>query len=217
MTITKNVVSRLTLLVSRRACTRPCTADFSNGGGYYGFMKADWRISIKDYSREKNLKVLLARTTFADGRFPGADEWLATTALRKALRARLERGVASSRRTASSHGHRDTLRFTRKFASQSASPPPLFPPSLGRRRRAQSQRDCVLQPKVARNELPWERPANEHNPNGVAACVDHRCHNPVGVVFLRTITQGGSFLATLGFEPESLWDSWTAGFSLVRN
>ena len=34
-------------------------------------------------------------------------------------------------------------------------------------RMAQSQRDCVLSPKVARNTLPWERHANERNPVGV--------------------------------------------------
>ena len=31
---------------------------------------------------------------------------------------------------------------------------------------------------------------------------------------MRTVTQGGSFLATLGFEIESRWDSWVA--RLVR-
>jgi hypothetical protein len=30
------------------------------------------------------------------------------------------------------------------------------------------------------------------------------------VIFSLRSTQGGSFLATLGFEAESLWDSWTA-------
>src|SRR5450759_582022 len=43
----------------------------------------------------------------------------------------------------------------------------------------------------------------------------HQRHNPVGVViFSRRLTQGGSFLATLGFEAESLWDSWTARLAL---
>ena len=32
-------------------------------------------------------------------------------------------------------------------------------------------------------------------------------HNPVGVGVSIRLTQGSSFLATLGFEPESLWDS----------
>ena len=31
----------------------------------------------------------------------------------------------------------------------------------------QSQRDCALQPKVARHELPWVAAANIFNPNGV--------------------------------------------------
>src|SRR2546423_6554950 len=35
----------------------------------------------------------------------------------------------------------------------------------------QSRRDCVLQPRVARNELPWERPReNIFNPERVVAC-----------------------------------------------
>ena len=75
-------------------------------------------------------------------------------------------------------------------------------------RSSQSRRDCVLQPRVARNELPWvdgvgsEQPqrgcgqgvATGHNPVGVATCFD-------------PVSQGSSFLATLGFEPESRWDS----------
>jgi len=32
----------------------------------------------------------------------------------------------------------------------------------------QSQRDCALQPRVARNELPWECRWKIYNPNGVA-------------------------------------------------
>jgi len=35
--------------------------------------------------------------------------------------------------------------------------------------RVQSQRDCVLQPRVVRNELPWEISPAIPNPNGVAA------------------------------------------------
>jgi len=36
-------------------------------------------------------------------------------------------------------------------------------------------------------------------------------HNPVGVAAcFNLVSQGGSFLATLGFEPESLWDSQIA-------
>ena len=48
--------------------------------------------------------------------------------------------------------------------------------------------------------------------NGVLECWSvgavSPSHNPVGVAdFSLTITQGSSSLATLGFEPESLWDS----------
>src|SRR6266550_4346965 len=39
-------------------------------------------------------------------------------------------------------------------------------------------------------------------------------HNPVwGLSFMMPITQGSSCLATLGFVPESLWDSDTGGSS----
>jgi len=58
--------------------------------------------------------------------------------------------------------------------------------------------------------LPWVNGFPVINPNGVAAlgCPDAGNRNPVWVViFSRRLTQGGSFLATLGFEPESLWDS----------
>jgi hypothetical protein len=47
-------------------------------------------------------------------------------------------------------------------------------------------------------------------PTGLWPGEVHQRRNPVGVViFSRRLTQGGSFLATLGFEAESLWDSWT--------
>ena len=71
----------------------------------------------------------------------------------------------------------------------------------------QSQRDCVLQPKVARDELPWERPLRSNTPNGVVAHSLEGDTTPVGLKFFWTDTQGGSSLATLGFEPESRWDS----------
>ena len=47
---------------------RRCTADFFIGGCYHGFMKADLRISIKDYRRNKNLKIQLTRVPFTSSR-----------------------------------------------------------------------------------------------------------------------------------------------------
>jgi hypothetical protein len=39
-------------------------------------MKADLRISVKDYRRNKNLKIQLVRVPFSVSRqFLGADEW----------------------------------------------------------------------------------------------------------------------------------------------
>src|SRR5258706_9762560 len=53
------------------------------------------------------------------------------------------------------------------------------------------------------------------NPNGVASLVPCRRHNPVGVEnILGLVTQGSSCLATLGFAPESRWDSEAAALRL---
>ena len=72
----------------------------------------------------------------------------------------------------------------------------------------QSQRDWVLQPSVARNELPWVRNARLaltlKGLRPLGAPMEHRC-NPFGVgARLGRISQGSSSLATLGFEVESL-------------
>ena len=72
----------------------------------------------------------------------------------------------------------------------------------------QSQRDCVIQPRVARNELPWVTVRMESNPNGVAARAWHPAATPLGLFSVVHISQGSSFLATLGSEQESLWDSF---------
>ena len=62
------VRSGLTLLINERACTASCTGDFSNTSLYHKFMKADLRISIKDYHRNKNLKIQLVRVPFSSSR-----------------------------------------------------------------------------------------------------------------------------------------------------
>ena len=71
----------------------------------------------------------------------------------------------------------------------------------------QSQRDCVCQPRVARNELPWVAADSDSNPNGVASRFHGVAATPLGFFALAAMTQGSSFLATLGFRSESLWDS----------
>ena len=73
----------------------------------------------------------------------------------------------------------------------------------------QSQRDCILQPRVAESaRLPWEEGSLAVNPNGVAASGEARWSQPLWGRGLRTMfTQGSSRLATLGFGAESLWDS----------
>src|SRR5947199_5079051 len=74
----------------------------------------------------------------------------------------------------------------------------------------QSQRDCVFQPRVARHELPWENDVNAYQPQrgcGQWARSNIAAATPLGLFPLGAGTQGSSFLATLGFGPESLWDS----------
>ena len=71
----------------------------------------------------------------------------------------------------------------------------------------QSQRDCVLQPRVARNELPWVGGREFGNPNGVVALLGRRAATPLGLLVHGPFSQGSSFLATLGWRPESRWDS----------
>ena len=48
-------------------------------------------------------------------------------------------------------------------------------------RQGESRRDSVIQPRVARNELPWVRVAMENNPEGVESLRARRRCNPVGV------------------------------------
>ena len=51
------------------ACTGSCTGDFSKSFHYPVVMKADFRISIKDVRRDKNLKIHLCRTPFGVRQF----------------------------------------------------------------------------------------------------------------------------------------------------
>ena len=48
---------------------QPCKGDLHKSLCYHGFMKADLRISIKDYRRGKNLKILLLQVPFSPRRF----------------------------------------------------------------------------------------------------------------------------------------------------
>jgi hypothetical protein len=59
----------LTVLLAQRPCTESCTIDFGKGLQYQGVVKADMRISIKDYHRKKNLKILLLRPPFPGREF----------------------------------------------------------------------------------------------------------------------------------------------------
>src|SRR5438552_9214649 len=83
-----------------------------------------------------------------------------------------------------------------------------------RPKECESQRDSRPKPRVARNELPWENVPSRINPNGVAAricserwqCFNGGASTPSGLIDLTGPTQGSSFLATLGWQTQSLWD-----------
>ena len=70
----------------------------------------------------------------------------------------------------------------------------------------QSQRDCVLQPRVAESaRLPWVSVRADFNPTGVVSPLRHRATPPLADT--TRFSQGSSRLATLGLGAESLWDS----------
>src|ERR1035441_8916376 len=83
-------------------------------------------------------------------------------------------------------------------------PLPTSPPAV-----SQSQRDCVLQPRVASSELPWVNWTRRRQPQrGCGLQSSLEAATPLGLdAFWTPFSQGGSLLATLGFETESLWDS----------
>ena len=78
----------------------------------------------------------------------------------------------------------------------------------------QSQRDCVTQPRVARNELLWVKVTDNSQPQRGCGLVLFLSSSATTLSGLdprwRAFSQGSSFLATLGFIAESLWDSAAA-------
>ena len=57
------------ILLCGGSCTASCTIDFHNPACYHALMKPDLRTSIKDYSRNKNLKIPLRRAVFFHRQF----------------------------------------------------------------------------------------------------------------------------------------------------
>ncbi len=63
-------------------------------------------------------------------------------------------------------------------------------------------------PGLRGTSYPGIKRGDKTTPTGLRPVSHRRNHNPVGVEnSVLTLTQGSSSLATLGFEPESLWDS----------
>jgi hypothetical protein len=56
-------------VLCRRVCKGSCTIDFHNTCYYHGLMKPDLRISVKDFRRDKNLKILVQRAVFSHRQF----------------------------------------------------------------------------------------------------------------------------------------------------
>ena len=84
--------------------------------------------------------------------------------------------------------------------------------------RAESRRDSVPKPRVARHELPWEKWVLPANPNGVVSRWRPEDTTPLGLKTARTLIQGSSCLATLGWRTQSRWDCSSLSVSqLVTN
>src|SRR5438094_9005657 len=73
-------------------------------------------------------------------------------------------------------------------------------------RRSQSRRDCVYQPRVARNELPWVVVYRSFQPQRGCVTPERLAATPLGLMPFQHRFQGSSCLATLGFGPKSLRD-----------
>ena len=82
-----------------------------------------------------------------------------------------------------------------------------------RNSKAESQRDSILQPRVASNELPWAVAQNDFNLNGVVSRFLVRAATPLGLLTRVQLSQGSSCLATLGWRMQSLWDCKNADLS----
>jgi len=101
-------------------------------------------------------------------------------------------------------------RNARETASRSPSPPRIsaLPTSLVTVA-GQSRRDCIVQPRVARHELPWEDHVKAAStPTGLHRRCPRVDTTPLGLTgHSNILTQGSSCLATLGLKIESLRDS----------
>jgi len=101
-------------------------------------------------------------------------------------------------------------RNARETASRSPSPPRIsaLPTSLVTVA-GQSRRDCIVQPRVARHELPWEdHVKSAPTPTGLHRRCPRVDTTPLGLTgHSNILTQGSSCLATLGLRIESLRDS----------
>jgi hypothetical protein len=128
--------------------------------------------------------------------------------------------------TAFAPGARASARFTARTPAASKTNPALNPTRTLKRRKRRAPIPTGLRPPAQGCEeraTLGHRPPGITNRNAVAAIsfawdVRHICHNPVGVnENLLPFTQGSSCVATLGWMPESRWDSLmdviTAAFS----
>ena len=91
-------------MLGQRPSTGSCTVDFCKERYFHRVVEGDPRISIKDYRRKKNLKILLFRPPFASRQFlvrmngapwPAGDGPVSLTRLVTALRKALVRAGSS--------------------------------------------------------------------------------------------------------------------------
>src|SRR5687768_10074360 len=80
---------------------------------------------------------------------------------------------------------------------------------------SQSQRDCVIQPRVARNELPWVSGRVFFNPNGVVPRL-HQAATPLWLFALTGLPRVARSSHPLGFGSESRWDSSQKSKAIIK-
>lgn len=70
------IAGRLTIVLAFGACTASCMVDLRKIACFPGFMKAEMRISIKDYHRNKSLKILLNSPAGSSWWWMDGEPWL---------------------------------------------------------------------------------------------------------------------------------------------
>ena len=143
------------------------------------------------------------------------DRGCVRSASRGTLEWRLERGMNFQPNSGRQDARplRQTRRLPLRFSEE---------PCLSSNLPANPKGIVSSSPGLRGTSYPGSGESDRSNPNGVTSCRSRRRHNLVGVeANSTTVSQGSSCLATVGFGPESRWDSiperkCTLGMRILR-